>query len=176
MKGKGVVDNLFILRRIMNHANYLGKELWLTFYDTEKCFDSLWLEDCMNSLWDLGVKDDVLCLIYLMNMKATVTIKTSFGDIDPLFLSNFVKQGTVLGPVLNNCSLNKLSTDSIGYNFGFVQIKSMEFVDDLKIQIGTNNQPKQVMPYYRQFRMKSGWLSLLRNVNYWKLIPRMIHA
>ena len=50
MKGKGVVDNLFILRGIINYANYLGKELWLTFYDTEKCFDSLWLEDSMNSL------------------------------------------------------------------------------------------------------------------------------
>ena len=55
MKGKGVVDNLFILRGIINHENYLGKELWLTFYDIEKCFDSLWLEDCINSLWDLGV-------------------------------------------------------------------------------------------------------------------------
>ena len=31
MKGKGAVDNLFILRGIVNHANYLGKELWLTF-------------------------------------------------------------------------------------------------------------------------------------------------
>ena len=108
-----------------------AKELWLTFYDTKKCFDSLWLKDCMNSLWDLDVKADILCLIYLMNIKATVTIKTPLGDTDPLFLSNFVKQGTVLGPVLNNCSLNKLSTDSIGYNFGSVQIKSMEFVDDL---------------------------------------------
>ena len=66
-----------------------------------------------------------------MNIKATVTIKTPLGDTDPLFPSNFVKQGTVLGPVLNNCSLNKLSTDSIGYNLGSVQIKSMEFVDDL---------------------------------------------
>ena len=131
MIGKGVVDNLFILRGIINHANYLGKELWLTFYDTEKCFDSLWLEDCINSLWDLGVKDDILCLMYLINIKTTVTVKTPLGDTDPLFLSNFVKQGTVLGPVLNNCSLNKLSTDSIGYNFGSVQLKSVEFVYDL---------------------------------------------
>ena len=76
MKGKGVVDNLFILRSIINHANYLGKKLWLTFYDIEKCFDSLWLEDCINSLWDLDAKDDILCLIHLMNIKATVTIKT----------------------------------------------------------------------------------------------------
>ena len=70
-------------------------------------------------------------MLDLFNIKATVTIKTPLGDTDPRFLPNFVKQGTVLGPVLNNCSLNKLSADSIGYNFGSVQIKSMEFVDDL---------------------------------------------
>ena len=43
VKDKGVVDNLIILRGIIDHAEYLGKELWLTFYDIEKCFDSLWL-------------------------------------------------------------------------------------------------------------------------------------
>ena len=63
-KGKGVVDNLFILRALLDHAKYLNKELWLTFYDNEKCFDSLWLEDCINSLWENGVKDDTLSLIY----------------------------------------------------------------------------------------------------------------
>ena len=102
------------------------------FVNIEKCFDSLWLEDCiLNSLWDPGVKDDILRLIYLINTKATVTIKTPLGDTDPLFLSNFAKQETVLGPVFNNCSSIKLSTDSIDHNFGSVQIKSVEFVDDL---------------------------------------------
>ena len=79
----------------------------------EKCFDSLWLENCLNSLWDLDAKDDILCLIHLMNIKATVTSKTPLGNTKPLFLSNFVKQGTIFGPVLNNCSLNKLSTATI---------------------------------------------------------------
>ena len=36
VKGKGVVDNLMILRGIIDHAKYLGKELWLTFYDIGK--------------------------------------------------------------------------------------------------------------------------------------------
>ena len=35
-KGKRVVDNLCILRSIIDHAKYLGRELWLTFYDIEK--------------------------------------------------------------------------------------------------------------------------------------------
>ena len=50
VKGKGVVDNLMIERGIVDQAKYLGLELWLTFYDIEKCFDSLWLEDRINSL------------------------------------------------------------------------------------------------------------------------------
>ena len=50
MKGKGMVDNLFIITGVIDHALYLGKELSITFFDTEKSFDSLWQEDCINSL------------------------------------------------------------------------------------------------------------------------------
>ena len=49
-KGKGVVDNLLLLRALIDHSKYMGKQLWLTFYDIKKSFDSLWLEDCINSL------------------------------------------------------------------------------------------------------------------------------
>ena len=45
VKNKEVVDNLFVLRGLINHSKDLKKESWITFYDTEKCFDSLWLED-----------------------------------------------------------------------------------------------------------------------------------
>ena len=88
--------------------------LWITFYGIEKCFDSLWFEDCINSFWDLGVKDDMLYLIHLLNTKACVTIKTPMGDTHPLLLSSLVKQGTVLGAgaVLNNCSLDRFSQES----------------------------------------------------------------
>ena len=55
-KGKGVVDNLCLLRAITDQSKYMGKQLWLTFYNAEKCFYSLWLEDCINSLWDNGLK------------------------------------------------------------------------------------------------------------------------
>ena len=110
---------------------YLNKELLIAFYDLEKCSDSLWLEDCINSLWALGVKDDTLFLIYLMNTEASVTIKTPMGDTCPLILSNLVKQGTVLGPLLNNYSLDRFSKESFGYNFGSVGIQALEFVDDI---------------------------------------------
>ena len=54
-------------------------------------------------------------------MKATVTVKTPLGDTQPVSLSSIVKQGTVLGPVLNNCSLDRVSKDGTAHNFGSVQ-------------------------------------------------------
>ena len=73
----------------------------------------------------MRVRNDILSLIYLMNKEAGVTVT------DAILLTNLVKKGTVLGPVLYNCSLNKMSTHSTGYNFGSVQIKPMKFVDDI---------------------------------------------
>ena len=107
MKDKRITDNLFILEGVVDHSKYLQKEIWITFYDIEKCFDSLWLEDCINSLYENGVKNDILDLIYKMNHKAEIVVKTPFGDCNPIFVENIVRQGTVLGPVLNNCSLHK---------------------------------------------------------------------
>ena len=73
----------------------------MTFYNTEKCFDSLWLEDCINSLYENGVKDDILDQIYRLKQRAEIVIGTPFGDTDP-----FVLQGTALGPTLYFCSLD----------------------------------------------------------------------
>ena len=88
VKGKGVADNLFLLRGAIDHCRYLGGgELWLTFYDIEKCFDSLWLEDCINSLYENGVKVDILDLIYRLNQRAEIVVRTPFGDTDPLLLT-----------------------------------------------------------------------------------------
>ena len=53
------------------------------------------------------------------------------GDTHPLLLSNLVKQGTALGPVLNNCSLDRFSQESFSWQFGSVEIKTSLFLDDI---------------------------------------------
>ena len=91
MKGKGITDNLFIVRGVIDHSEYLQKEIWITFYDTEKCFDSLWLEDCINSLHENGVKSDILDLVYKMNHKVEIVVKTPFGDCNPIRVENIMR-------------------------------------------------------------------------------------
>ena len=89
VKCKGVADYLSVLRGLIDHSSYLAKELRITFYDTEKRFDSLWFEDCINALWRNGIQDDTLYLVYLINRKVCITVKTSFGDTDP-FIATYI--------------------------------------------------------------------------------------
>ena len=66
-----------------------------------------------------------------MNAKANVIVKTPFGDTDPMHLTNIVKQGTILGPILNNCPLDRVCKEGYSYHLGSVEIRPMEFVDDI---------------------------------------------
>ena len=97
-----------ILRGIIDHAKYLGQELWLTFYDIEKCFDILWLKDCTNSLWKNGAADDILYLICLMLRRANIVIRNPFSNTRQFTTNSLVKQSISLGPILNNCSLDEV--------------------------------------------------------------------
>ena len=131
IKGNGVVDNFFIMRPLISHSLYVNQPLFLTFYSIEKCFNSIWLEDCINSLWENDVQNDNLYLIYLLNKKALITVKTPLGNASPFVIKSFVKQGTVLGPILNNCSLDRICKEGNGHQLGQVNIEPLQFVDDL---------------------------------------------
>ena len=63
----------------------------------------------INSLWSCGVQNDILYLTYLLDRNADINVKTPFGDTEAFMIPNLVKHGTVLGPILNNCSLGEIS-------------------------------------------------------------------
>ena len=71
----------------------------------------------------------MLSLIYLMSTK--VQVRTPIGESLPFICSNIVKQGAILGPLLNNCSIDEFSKSSCLYYFGNTEIKSLKFVDDI---------------------------------------------
>ena len=62
-----------------------------------------------------------------MTRRANIVIRTAFGNTT----NSLVKQGTSLGPILNNCSLDEVCAYSNSYQYGTVEIKSQDFVDDI---------------------------------------------
>ena len=98
-KNRNIRDNLFVLYAVRNEAIQKKLCVDLHFMDLSKCFDTLWTQETMNDLYELGVKDDKFSLISVLNKKCRVSIKTPIGQTDEFILENIEMQGTVMAPL-----------------------------------------------------------------------------
>ena len=55
-KKKNIRNHIFVLNGIINEAIQTGKSIDVLLYDYCQCFDSLWLEQCINDLFDAGIQ------------------------------------------------------------------------------------------------------------------------
>ena len=136
---RGPADQTFLLRSAINHSLYLNKPLYLTLYDFRQCFDKIWLEDSLLSLWKVGVRDEMLKLISIMNERSVAVVKTAGGDTDSFELGPNAKQGTVLGPLLSSASIAECCGEQNkgGAMIGTIPLRILAFVDDL---LGLNHR------------------------------------
>ena len=122
----------------MNATKQNNKEaLDINVYDVYKCFESLWLSDCINDLYDAGLKNDKLVLLYESNRNANIAIQTSSGTTDRFSISNIVMQGTVWGGLKCTTTMDGLPKQILQdaqsmYKYrGEVSIPPLEMVDDV---------------------------------------------
>ena len=96
----------------------------------------MWLEEVINDMYETGVKDDNLVLLYKANEKNKVTIQTPGGETEEISLEKIILQGETFGSL--QCSVQ---VDSIGkeclvekkhlYQYkGSVGIPPLGMVDD----------------------------------------------
>ena len=128
IKERGIQDNLFVVNYMINKYRKARKNLYLLFADIEKCFDNLWLRDCILELVRCGVPVEESMYILQMNEYVLATVKTPVGDTEEIKLNEIVKQGTVGG-----CKLCVVSTDRINKMGSYNEpdgIRFPIFVDD----------------------------------------------
>ena len=130
---RGSLDDLFLVKGCIDHAKYLNSPLFLTLYDFKQCFDALWLEDCIISLWKLGLRDEALSIMFKMNEKAVVTVNTPMGKSDEFTKDRIVKQGTVSGPPMCSTSTAEFAAlnKAKGFPIGSSSINTTILVDDI---------------------------------------------
>ena len=99
-KKKSIRNHIFILNGIINEAlKNKNAPVDIVIVDYKQCFDSLWLEECINDLFEAGVTDDKPALIYKLNSVNQVAVKTSFGLTERKLIEKIVLQGEVFGPL-----------------------------------------------------------------------------
>ena len=106
---RNICDNIFVLNAIMNSNKRLSEEaIDIQIYDVEQCFDSLWLQEVITSLFEAGFKNDKLPLLFLENRNAKVAVKTSGGLSKRVNISNNIMQGSVWGSMCCVVLMDKL--------------------------------------------------------------------
>ncbi len=130
-KERGPPDNVFLMRGCIDHYVAIKKPLYITAYDYEQAFDSLWVEKCIQSLKNLGVSKEMLQLIYNLNKRAKVIVKTPYGMTDVFETEPVVKQGTVLGSALCSSSTAEYCGVNKGVTIGTMDLSSLLYVDDV---------------------------------------------
>ena len=78
-------------------------------FDVEKCFDSLWVQECINTLYENGFKNDKLVLLYEETKNAKIAIKTPNGTTTRKDIKNIIMQGTVFGSLICTSVMDKLA-------------------------------------------------------------------
>ena len=76
-----------------------GKEdaVDLQLFDVEKCFDSLWVEECINDIYEAGLDNDKLAILYKENQNSACAVKVNDVLSKRFNMKNIVMQGTVFG-------------------------------------------------------------------------------
>ena len=96
-KKRNIRDNIFVLNAITNSRRKEKEEsLDLQVYDIEKCFDSLWLHEVINSLYEAGLQNDKLPLLFLENSNAQVAIKSNERISMRTSIKDIIMQGFFL--------------------------------------------------------------------------------
>ena len=98
-KNHSMIHNIIIVSAIIAENKKMKVPTYLYFADAEKCFDKLWLKDCIVELSYLGVPVEDLEMLYQLNKEAIVQIKTPVGSTKDFTIKEIVRQGTVFGPL-----------------------------------------------------------------------------
>ena len=122
-KRRNVRDNLFVLNAIANESKQTKESVDIDIYDAYKCFDGLWLKECINDLYEAGLRNDKLPLLLISNQNANIAIKTASGITKRIDIKDKVMQGGVWSGLKCTTIMDKLckifyKDDKLQYKLG----------------------------------------------------------
>lgn len=148
-------DHIFTLKSIAACRLVEGKKTFMAFLDFRKAFDSVWREGLLLAAWNTGLRGRMWRLIDALydNVQAQVkfgTIETGFFDV-----SNGVKQGCGLSPVLFCIFIHEftklLKKHEVGVRIHNVCVGTLFWADDVVLLANDENELNKMLSLAAQF-------------------------
>ncbi len=138
-KNMNVRNYIWVLNAIIHDTlkNKKCDPIDLQILDIRQCFDSLWSEECISDLYQYGVKDSTLNLLYDSCKTSQVAVWTPVGLTERKNIENTVMQGDVFGPIFCATSIDSIGKECLQdekYLYKYkekVKIPPLSMIDDL---------------------------------------------
>ena len=166
-KGRGGIDNWFILMATMDEAKRLKRNVYLFFGDLVKCFDRLWLQDCLVDLHECGMREREIRMLYHLNQEVNIKIITPVGTTREIKVKEIVKQGSVYGTKLCCASTGKINEENNNKTVLYpkVDIQALTFVDDI-FRSGSSGAIKKTMTKCASLEEEKLWEFSIKKTNW----------
>ena len=122
------------MNAVIDRNRDMKRNTYLLCADAEKCFDNLWLEDCLVDMNRSGMREREIIMLQRLNREARVVVETPCGDAEEFQVRNIVKQGTIFGPLLcccNTAMIEEIGTQATTFISPNMEIASLTYVDDI---------------------------------------------
>ena len=67
-KERSTTDNLIIMNAVIENQRAQKQNTYMFFANSVKCFDKIWLKDCLLEMYNLGYASNILYILYEMNI------------------------------------------------------------------------------------------------------------
>ena len=124
------------MRSILSFYQLCGKAIIIQLYDISKFFDREMLRDCMDALYNNGVKGKLYRLVFEMNRETRIKVRTAVGVTDEESTGEGVGQGTLDGAIISACSIDYsidkfFSNSSYEVSYGGLNLQPLLYQDDI---------------------------------------------
>ena len=137
-EGKAARTIFFIVNGIIHEVmqSKKMKPVILQFYDYSQMFDSINLQEAISDIFDTGVDDDNLQLLYNANQEINMAVKTANGLSDRQVVNDIVLQGDTWGSILASVQVDKIGQDCMEAGYFYLYNNVLQFgflglVDDI---------------------------------------------
>ena len=126
------MDRIIIINAIIEKQRESHKNTYLFFADAKKCFDKLWLKDCLIEMEEIGYNRNDIKMQYKMNKKPEIIVDTTVGQTKSICIKEIVKQGSIFGPTMCCVTTSKVNSieETVRYSYGKIVIGMSVYMDD----------------------------------------------
>ena len=111
-KSRNIRDHIFVLNAISNSIiNGQMAPIQVSVTDVKKCIDKLWLQSTINALYEAGITNHTLNILYLENSNAQIAIKINNKFTRRVHVKDVVMQGSVWGSIKCTTTMDKLNKE-----------------------------------------------------------------